>query len=160
MQQKQLRTSLVLVVVAILVSASPAFAADPWLGSWKLNLAKSKYNLPDAVPKSETLKSEEAAGGMKGIVDGVDAQGKPMHWEYSAKYDGKDYPWTGNPNADMIVLKRVDDRNYEATWKLKGKTLMTSKNTVSPDGKTRTIIQTGKDVQGRDVNFTLVFDKQ
>jgi hypothetical protein len=60
----------------------------------------------------------------------------------------------------MIVLKRVDDRHYEATWKLKGKTLMTSKNTVSPDGKTRTIIQTGKDVRGRDVNFTLVFDKQ
>jgi hypothetical protein len=160
MHREQLQISVVLVVVAILASAGVTSAADQWVGSWKLNLAKSKYNLPDAVPKNQTLKQEASPDGMKAVVDGVDAQGKPMHWEYSAKYDGKDYPWTGNPNADMVVLKRVDDRSYEATWKLKGKTLMTSKSTVLPDGKTRTIIQTGKDAQGRDVNFTLVFDKQ
>ncbi len=147
------------VIAAVLALSCTAFAADNWLGSWKLNVAKSKYS-PGPAPKSQTLKQEASAGGMKATTDGVDGEGKPTHTEYTAKYDGKDYPWKGNVNADMLSLKRIDDNSYEAVWKLKGKTTITSRTVVSKDGKTRTSTQTGKDAQGRTVNNVTVYDKQ
>src|SRR5262249_54438260 len=128
-------------------------------GTWKLNTAKSKYS-PGPMPKSQTLKQETSAAGLKTVTDGVDAEGKPTHGEYVAKFDGKDYPWKGNLNADSISLKRIDDNTYEGTWKLKGKTTIISKTVVSKDGKSRTSTQTGTDAQGRTVNNTVVYDKQ
>ena len=88
------------------------------------------------------------------------AKGNPTHGEYSAKFDGKDYPWKGNPNADTISLKRIDDYAREAVTKKDGKVTITGKGVVSRDGKTLTIASTGKDAQGQDLNNTQVFEKQ
>ena len=137
-----------------------AFGADNNVGTWKLNLSKSKYS-PGPAPKSQTLKIEAwGDDGVKYTADGTSADDKPTHAEFQAKYDGKDYPFKGNPDADSISYKRIDANTVEATTKLKGKVTITAKVTVSPDGKTRTVTQTGKDAQGGDVNNVAVYDKQ
>jgi hypothetical protein len=144
---------------AMSIALSAQTKVDPAVGTWKLNVAKSKYS-PGPAPKSQTLKFEAWDGGLKLTTDGVDGEGKPTHSEYAAKFDGKDYPFKGNPNADAIALKRIDDYTIEATWKKGGKATITSRTVISKDGKTRTSTQTGKDAQGRDVNNTVVFEKQ
>jgi hypothetical protein len=149
-----------LALAAIVATTRVTVAADQWLGTWKLNLAKSKYNPPELAPKSQTIKREASESGMKLVTDSVDAQGKATHTEYSARFDGKDYPWTGQANADSIALLRIDDEYYEATWKLKGEVMMTSNTVVSKDGKTLTTTQSGKDAQGRTVLNMSVYDRQ
>lgn len=142
-----------------LALGSLAFAAENWVGSWKLNAAKSKYS-PGPAPKSLTLKFERSQGGIKLSSDGIDAQGKATHGEYVSKFDGQDVPWTGNPDADTAGAKRIDDNSYENVWKKGGKATVTARAAVSADGKTLTVTQTGKDAQGRSVNITSVYDKQ
>ena len=152
--------SLALALAALVATTGALGAADHWLGTWKLNLAKSRYNPPELAPRSQTIKREAVEGGMKIVTDGVDAQGKVTHNEYSAKFDGKDYPWTGQANADTIALLRIDDEYYEAIWKLKGEVTITSNTVVSKDGNTLTTTQSGKDAQGRVVLNMAVFDRQ
>jgi len=149
-----------LALAAILAATSVTAAADHWLGTWKLNLARSKYNPPELAPKSQTITREAVDGGMKLVSDGVDSQGKATHNEYTAKFDNKDYPWTGQVNADTISLIRLDEEYYESTWKLKGQVTITTQTVVSRDGKTLTTNQFGKDAQGRTVSNMTVYDKQ
>jgi hypothetical protein len=142
-----------------LALGSLAFAAENWVGTWKLNAAKSKYS-PGPAPKSLTLKFERSEGGIKLTSDGTDAEGKATHGEYVSKFDGQDVPWAGNPEADTAGAKRIDDNTYENVWKKGGKVTVTARAVVSGDGKTMTITQTGKDSQGRSVANTAVYDKQ
>ena len=146
------------VVAAILVVGLVLSAADAWSGTWKLNVAKSKYS-PGPAPKSNTMKIEATDDGIKVTTDGVDAQG-PTHTQYSAQFDGKEYPITGNPNADMLSVKKVNDHEIDTTWKKGGTTTLTIKTVVSQDGKTRTSTSTGTDAQGRNVSNVAVYDKQ
>lgn len=144
--------------VCVLLLSLTAAAADNWIGAWKLNLAKSKFS-PGPAPKSQTLKFEAQPGGFKLTSEQMDTQGKPAPSSYSVKYDGKDHAWTGNPNADTTMIKRVDDNHYDSTWKKGGKVTIVSKVAVSADGKTLTITQTGTDAAGKPVNNTLVFER-
>ncbi len=147
-------------VISILTFSVVAFGADNNVGTWKLNLAKSKFS-PGPAPKSQTLKIEAwGDDGVSYTADGMSADGKPTHAEFQAKYDGKDYPFKGNPDADTISYKRIDANTVEANTKLKGKATISAKVTVSADGKTRTVAQTGKDANGHDVNNVAVYDKQ
>ena len=93
---------------AIVLSSSAALAAENWLGTWKLNTAKSKYS-PGPGPKSLALKFESTADGIKLTSDGMDSEGKATHGEYVSKFDGKDVSWTGNPDADMASATKIDD---------------------------------------------------
>jgi len=136
------------------------YAADMSVGSWKLNLAKSKYDPANLAPKSQTVKNEAAADGVKQVADIVDSTGKAVHTEYTAKYDGKDYAVTGDPNRDMVALKKIDDYNFEFTNRKGGKAMTTGKVVYSKDGKTRTITTSGTNAQGQKVSNTTVFDKQ
>jgi hypothetical protein len=160
MYRKSLGVSLALTLAAIVAMTGATAAADHWLGKWTLNLTKSKYNPPELAPKSQTVTREAVDGGMRLVTDGVDAQGKPTHSEYTAKFDNKDYPWTGQVNADTISLIRLDEEYYESIWKLKGEVTITSQTVVSRDGKTLTTNQFGKDAQGRTVSNMTVYDKQ
>jgi len=147
-------------VVAILAMGAVSFAADANIGTWKLNVAKSKFS-PGPAFKSQTLKIEAwEDDGVKYSADGIDGTGKPMHWEFQAKYDGKDSPFKGNPDADMIAYKRIDANNVEAATKLKGQPAGMTKVVVSKDGKTRTLTQTGKTAAGQTINNVLVYEKQ
>ena len=143
--------------IASLVQAQQAPA---WAGTWKLNLAKSKYS-PGPMPKSSIIKIEAAAaGGLKQTTDQVTASGESRHIEVTAMFDGKDAAVKGNPDVDTQAYKRVDDRSYEVTGKKNGKVTTITKVTISADGKTRTATQTGTDPQGRAVNNTIVYDRQ
>ena len=148
-----------LVLGALALSSTPAVAADNWIGSWKLNVAKSKID-PGPAPQSQTLTFETTADGIKLTTDGVDADGKTTHGGYTAKFDGTSVSFTGNPNADTASPKRIDANTYENTWKKGGKVTMNSKAVVSADGKTLTITQTGTNAKGEAVNSTLVYDRQ
>jgi uncharacterized protein (AIM24 family) len=90
----------------------------------------------------------------------VGADGKPTHAEFQAKYDGKDYAFKGNPDADTLAYKRIDANTLEATLKMKGKPTITAKAMVSKDGKTRTVTQMGKNAQGQSIDITSVYEKQ
>jgi hypothetical protein len=149
-------TTLLLVALALNVSAA---AADQQSGTWKMNPAKSKYS-PGPAPKSITVKIDSDADNIKLSSDGIDAAGNPTHVEYTAKYDGKDYPITGVPNADTVALKRIDASTTESTVKKADQVVMTVTSVVSKNGKTRTSTFKGKDAQGQDVNNVVVYDKQ
>jgi hypothetical protein len=144
---------------AIVLSSAVGLAAENWLGTWKMNVAKSKYS-PGPAPKSLTLKFEATADGIKLTSDGVNAEGKATHGEYVSKFDGSDVPWSGNPDADTASAKKIDDSSYENIWKKEGKTTISAKAVVSKDGKTLNITLTGTDSKGQTVNNTVVYDRQ
>ncbi len=144
---------------AVALSSSVVLAADNWLGTWKLDAAKSKYS-PGPGFKSLMLKFEATPAGIKLTTDGVRADGKAIHGGYESKFDGKDVPWEGNPNADTAAPKKIDDNGYENTWKKAGKVTVVAKVVVSKDGKTLTGNQTGTDANGQAVNNTEVYDRQ
>ncbi len=145
--------------LVVLFSGSPLLAADNWLGTWKLNVAKSKYS-PGPAAKSLTVKFEAAGDSIILTSDGVGADGKPTHNTYTSKFDGKEVPWTGNPDADTSSVKRIDANSYENVWKKAGKVTISAKGVVSKDGKTLTITQTGQNAKGETINNTLVLERQ
>jgi hypothetical protein len=146
-------------VSALIVLSSSMLAAEKWLGTWKLNLAKSSF-MPGPAPKSLMMNFERTKDGIKYFSGGVDADGKPTHTEYVSKFDGDEVPYHGNPDADTSTSKKIDDNSYENVWKKDGKPTITGKLVVSEDGKTLTVTQTGTDAKGQAVNSTIVFDRQ
>ena len=148
-------------LLAMLVAGSILYAQkpDPSMGTWKLNLAKSKFS-PDPPPKNMTAKMEPAGGSLKISVEGTDAEGKPTGWQVTAKYDGKDYPVTGSPAFDTYTLKRVNATTAQSTHKKGGKVVFNNKRVLSKDGKVMTVTQTGTNPQGKPVKNVLVFDRQ
>jgi hypothetical protein len=165
MTKRILVLSLVL-VAALAISGTIAYSADMFSGTWKLNVAKSKFS-PGPGPKSNMQKIEAVENGFKLVTDGENAEGKKTHNEYTVKFDGKDSPEhpmvDGKPNpnaADAISVKKIDDYTYETTAKQKGKMLVVTKNVVSKDGKTRTATATGKNAQGQTVNNVTIWEKQ
>ncbi len=151
--------TVLLTFVTLVVGVTICFAAaNPNLGTWKLNEAKSKIS--PGTPKNLTVVYEAAGGDIKGTIDGVDGQGKPTHNEWTGKFDGKDYPVTGDPNSDARAIKQIDEHNYELTVKNGGKVTMTGKAVISADGKTRTVTVSGTNAKGEKVTSTAVYDKQ
>jgi hypothetical protein len=150
--------TVLLVVLAFLVCVTMSFAQSPQLGTWKLNEAKSK--IPAGAPKNTTVVYEAAGDSVKVTVDGVDGQGKPAHNEWTGKFDGKDYPVTGDTASDMRSYKKIDDHTLELSAKKGGKVTIEGKISVSPDGKTRTVQATGTDPSGQKVKTEGVYDKQ
>jgi hypothetical protein len=146
-------------VFALFGFAATLVAADPTVGTWKLNTAKSKYS-PGPAPKSATITYEETADGIKRMGESVDADGNKTSFEYTAKYDGKDYPVTGSDTIDMIALKRINDRTTEATLKKSGKVVSTARRVVSKDGKMLTLTITGTNAKGQKIKNIAVYDKQ
>ena len=147
----------VLVAGAVIVSAQ---AKDPFVGTWRLNVAKSKYS-PGPVPKAQTTTYETAGQGYRVSVQSEPASGAALQWSYTTNLDGKDTPITGNnPNFDMVAVKRIDANTLESVNKKGGKVTITQRNVVSADGKTRTVTTTGVDAQGQKVNNVAIFEKQ
>ena len=155
--RKNLFVSSLLLCAATLMWSLPAFAGENWLGTWKLNAAKSTFG-SGTVTRAQTLKFEAIPAGIKLTSEGTDPQGKPMHGEYTSKFDGKDVVWTGNPSADMACPKRIDDNSYENVWKKAGKATVNAKVVVSADGKALTITQSPAD--GKGAASVAVYDRQ
>ena len=134
------------------------FASNPTLGTWKLNEAKS--NIAPGTPKNITVTYAAAGDSIKGTIDGVDGQGKPTHNEWTGKFDGKDYPITGDPDNDTRAYKPINDHTLALTEKKGGKTTITGRIVYSADGKTRTVTATTTNAKGTKTTTTTVYDKQ
>ena len=153
---KSLKLSAVILFMGFALSAQ---AADPLVGTWKLNVAKSTYS-PGPAPTSLTAKIEAAGMGEKVSADGVRGDDTPIHVEYTAQYDGKEHPITGSLMADTVSLKRLDANTTERTEKKGGKVTQTVTRKVSIDGKTMTVTYKGTDAKGQPINNVAVFEKQ
>ena len=152
----KLRTIL-LTVLVMLVGFTFA-AASPNMGTWKLNEAKSK--LPAGAPKNSTVVYEAEGDSVKCTIDGTDGQGQPTHIVWTGKFDGKDYPLTGDPAADTRSYKKINDRTTEGITKKGGKVTNTTRIVVAADGKSRTVTTDGTDSSGKKMHIVTVYDKQ
>jgi hypothetical protein len=155
---------LALMAVLIVTLVAQTQSTEPWLGTWKLNVAKSKFN-PGPPPKSNTLRIEPVAGGsLKHIFDGVNADGQTIHSEQVAKFDGKETIVQAIAPATKTVtvraFRQLDDHSFEVIGKLDGKPTITSRVVISRDGKTMTQTAAGKNAQGQTVNNTTIWEKQ
>ena len=134
--------------------------ADPQVGVWKLNVAKSKYS-PGPVPTSATTTIEAAGKGTKVSVDQTMPDGSKRQWSVTADYDGKDTPVVGNnPDADTIARTRVNASTVRTVSKKAGKVTTTQTSAVSADGKTRTVTTKGVNAKGQAVNNVAIYDRQ
>jgi hypothetical protein len=157
--RKNLLVSSLLICVATLMGSQTAFASENWVGTWKLNAAKSNFS-SDAVARAQTLKFEPTPAGIKLTAEGTGPQGKAVQVEFTSNFDGKDVAWTGNASADMASPKRIDDNNYENVWKMDGKKTMTANVVVSDDSKTLTVTQTPIGEHGQAASSVAVYDRQ
>jgi hypothetical protein len=148
-----------IVLTVPLCLASCSTPADPALGTWELNVAKSSYS-PGVPPRSQTRTLQAAGKGVRAVIDGINSVGKPTHVEYTALYDGKDYPITGTPAGDTIALKRIDARTTDSTQKKAGRVTLRATWVVAADGKTLTVTVTGTDLNGDAVHNVLLFGRK
>lgn len=151
-----------MLVVSVVASSAVlgAQAGDPIMGTWKLNVAKSTYS-PDPPPKSSTHTYElYGQEGVKFSVEGVDAAGNRTSIQYTAYYDGKDYPVTGSSEFDTVALRRIDAYTTELVNKKAGKVVYTRTRVLSKDGQVLTITSRGTNPKGQAVNNVAVFEKQ
>ena len=154
------------VLFAVWTSASGQ-SSDPQLGTWKLNPSKSKFANPNAQPQKvpATLVISAVEGGHHFVSDYVDAQGRKVHTEYTAKYDGKDYPRViitgGVPASSTVAIRPIDSHTSEYTFKTAANPKGGIQRTViSKDGKTRTNTQQITLQDGTKAMNTVVYDKQ
>jgi hypothetical protein len=160
MRRRCLHGLLAGMMMVVFGSVGMAQPNDPAYGVWKLNLAKSKYS-PGPAPKEGTVTIEAAGPGRKVTVNVVAADGTPVKWGYSGNFDGKDIRVTGdNPDADVVILKRLSANTTRSTWKKVDKRTLVNGISVSADGKTLTVATTGVNAKGQTVKNTQVFDKQ
>jgi hypothetical protein len=153
---RKLAVGLFIASLAAGASAQPSQAS---IGTWKLNVAKSKFSGP--APKSLVVKFEPSGkDGVKLSSEGVSADGNKTGGGYTAKYDGKDYPLAGSPVADTLSLKRIDANTTERTDKKNGKVVQTLTRTMAKDGKSFTVAVKGTNPKGEPVNNLMVFEKQ
>lgn len=151
------RAALMALVVCAAVT-TPCFAADLNMGTWKLNEAKSTFS-PGA-SKNRSVVYDAVGDNVKVTVDGVDSNGQPIHNEWTGKFDGQDYPVTGDPNIDVRSYRKVDDRTLAVTQKKGGKVTTSGRIVVAVDGKTRTVTTSGTNPQGQKINTKAVYEKQ
>jgi phage gp45-like len=154
-----MKTKTIVLALALCFGAGAVcLAADPHIGTWKLNEAKSK--IAPGAAKNHTVVYEAVGDKVKITVDGTAPDGKPIHSEWTGKYDGKDYPATGEPNSDARSYKKVDDRTLEFTAKKDGKVTVNGRVVVSADGKSRTVTTSGTNAEGKKFKSTAAYDKQ
>ena len=140
-------------------AAAAAEMQDSIVGTWTLNVAKSKFT-PGPGPKSMTRTYKQSAQGTALSFKGVAADGSPIVGASTFKYDGKDYAMTGSPNFDTLSLKRLNGSTVRATLKKGGKAVGTTVRSISGHGKVLTLESKGTDPQGRAFDEVAVYDKQ
>lgn len=153
-----MKTKTLLLTLALCVTAGTACLANPHVGTWKLNEAKS--TLTPGMGKNTLVVYEAAMGVVKVTVDGVDADGKPMHTEWTGNYDGKFYPVSGDPTSDMRSYKKIDGRTMDFRVKKDGKVVVNGRVLLAADGKSRTVTTSGMNAKGEKFENIAFYDKQ
>jgi hypothetical protein len=154
----KIRNAVLTLTLCLLAGALCYAATDVNMGTWKLNESKSKFAA--GAPKNNTVMYEATGDDIKVTVDGVDGSGAATHNEWTGKFDGKDYPLTGDPSADSRSYKKVNDRTLQLDNKKDGKVVTTGKIVVTADGKSRTITTMTTLADGKKMKNVAVYDKQ
>lgn len=149
--------TIALTISLVFVGVALGFQDNPHMGTWKVNEAKSKFA---GKARNHTVVYEAAGDQIKVIVDGVDESGGAVHHEWTGKFDGKEYPVTGDSSSDSRSYRMVDDHTMTITGMKGGKQTLTGKIVVSADGKSRTVTTSGTDAQGKKTTTVAVYDKQ
>jgi hypothetical protein len=156
-----MRTHLTRALVALAITTLGALGADNTIGTWKFNAAKSKYTPAPMPLKSATNIREASDGGVKVTITGERTDGTAINASYTARYDGKEVPITGNLSYDTIAIKQANANTLtDARKKAGGKYQGTGRLVISNDGKTMTTTTKGIDAAGKAFTSTYVFDKQ
>jgi hypothetical protein len=148
----------VMVLMLYSVGVEICFAQDAFMGTWKLKEAKSEFS-PGA-PKNTRVVYEAVGDKVKVTVDSVSSDRKPMHYVWTGKFDGEDYPVTGDPSSDARSYTMVDEHILGFNVMKGGKVVISGRITVSADGKSRTVTMSGIDAKGHRVSSAEVYDKQ
>lgn len=141
------------------LSGERAAADDPVLGTWKLNVEKSKF-VPGPGWQSQIRVYQSMPGGISVTWTGISANGGKMEVSYTYQYDGKDYPMAGSESYDTLNAVRIDALTVKSEEKRDGKTVGIAMRSVSPDGKVLTITDEGMNRKGQKFSQVLVFDRQ
>jgi len=161
MKGTPMRTILIQVSLIVTVASLAAFGADNTLGTWKLNVAKSKYTPAPMPVKSLNVTREASDGGVKQTTTGEQADGTALNASYTAKYDGKDVPVMGNAPYDTIAIQQVSANTLtDERKKTGGPYKATGRAVVSNGGKTMTTTVKGTNASGKEFMQVFVFDKQ
>ena len=128
------------------------------MGKWVLNEGKSKF--APGSPHNKTVVYSAAGDRTKVTVDGVDKDGKKTHNEWTGKFDGKEYPLTGDPTADMRSYKQVNAHTLDLTNKKAGKVVMTGRIFISADGKTRMVTTHPAGARDKKSDSIATYDKR
>jgi hypothetical protein len=158
---KRLLEFAAIIALAAVATGTAMAQSNPLVGTWKLNVEKSKYS-PGPSPKSLTRTVVANGDGVKYTFEGTAADGTALAYSFSVNFDGKDNPVTGAMpgGVDSISAKRINANTYEATTKKGGKVIGSSKVTVSGDGKTTTVDAKGTNAKGEATHDVSVYDKQ
>ena len=150
--------TIILTLALCFVGVTVVFAEDANMGTWKLNEAKSK--IPAGAVKNTTVVYEAQGDSVKVTTDGTANDGKPSHTEWTGKFDGKDYPLTGDPTADVRSYTMINDHTLTLTNKKNGKEIASGRVVVSADGKSRSLTLHSTNPAGKKVSSTAMYDKQ
>jgi hypothetical protein len=154
----KIRTTLITLLISAVAASLCCAADDAFMGTWKLNEAKSK--IPAGAPKNTKVVYAQSGDEVTITVDGVDASGKAVHHVWTGKMDGKDYGAKGSDMHDMRAYTKVDAHTLTYVLKKNGKNVGNGKVVLAADGKTRTVTETDKGDDGKELSTTAVYDKQ
>jgi hypothetical protein len=147
------------IAVSLVVALGGMAVAQSNLGTWKLNVSKSKYD-PGPPPKSVTRVIEAwETDGIKETATVVQADRTRVTGGLTAHYDGKDYK-SANPNFDTTAFKRANANTITFTLKRGGKVVGRGRYVVSKNGTTATETVTYMNAKGQRVHNVTVYDKQ
>jgi hypothetical protein len=153
------------VVVAVLgltsIVALGQAKPDPkiLMGTWKLNVAKSKFS-PGPGPKSQTITWKPSATGFDFTVESVNAEGKPTQQQSSGNFEGKPYAFKGTTTSGMRTMKWLDVFTVEEVDTVDGKVRASRTGVISKDGKMLTVTAKGMNAQGQPTSGMGVYEKQ
>jgi hypothetical protein len=150
--------AIVMTVMVCFIGVAVCFAQNPFIGTWKLNEAKSK--LAPGAPKNNKVVYESEGLGFKVTTDGIDGSGSSTHSEWTGEFDGKDYPVKGDPNQDSRSYTRKGIHELDFRVKKGTKVITTGRIVASDDGKSRTVTSRGTDVHGKKYTSTALYDQQ
>ena len=148
-------------VIGLAITSIALFGADNSIGTWKMNVAKSKTTPPSKNPTTSlTMVREASDGGVKVTLTGQLKDGTAINYSYTVKYDGREYPVAG-ANYDTISVKQIDANTFTLERKKTGgKFHMTSRIVISKDGRTMTETRKGTNADGKPTTGTQIFEKQ
>jgi len=153
------RSCTTLLLVPVLACTKVQQPPDPLVGTWTLNIARSKFR-PGLPPKSMTVTYEQVPEGLHATSIVVLRDGTSSRNEYTAAYDGKDYPITGVAKVDSVSIRQVDTLTSERIDKRGGERVQSYLRQVYADGRTMIVTQKGADAMGSLVDHTMIFEKK